>query len=334
MSELSWVVSLFLLCSVAILGSGVRLSRYGDIIATRTGLGGTWVGLLLLATVTSLPELVTGASSVVLFDVPDIAVGDVIGSCLFNLVIFAMLDVRHPVPLSARIHQGHVLTAGFGVVQLGLALVAILGGARMPSILWIGLPSVLFVFVYVLAMRAIFVFERSRITALAEELTGEIRHEDTTLLAASLQYAAAALVLVLAASLLPGVAERLARLGGLDHSFVGSLFVAVSTSLPEVVVAVAAARIGALDMAAANLLGSNLFNIAVLGIDDALYTRGPLLEAIAPGHLLTLGGAIVMTGIAIIGLTVRAQRKRFRLSWDSLAMLAVYVLSLVLLARS
>lgn len=333
MTALAIVVAQFVVCSALIVGAGIRLSRYGDILAEKTGLGTTWVGLLLLATVTSLPELVTGASSVLLFDVPDIAAGDVIGSCLFNLVILAMLDIRHPVPLSARIHQGHVLSAGFGVVQLGLVALAIVAGSHVPVIGWVAVPSLFFVLVYVAAVRMVSAYERGRVAAIADELSGEVRYRDVTLRHAVLQFASAAVVLVAAAGLLPGLAERLSALTGLEQSFVGSMFVAISTSLPEVVVSLAAARIGAVDMAAANLFGSNLFNVAILGLDDVLYVRGSLLAAIQPAHLITLSGAIVMTGIAIIGLTVRARRKRFRLSWDSIAIVVVYVTSLTLLAR-
>ena len=333
MSSLFPALAQFLVCSALILASGVRLSRYGDIIAEKTGLGGTWIGLVLLATVTSLPELVTGASSVLLYDVVDIAAGDVIGSCMFNLAILAMLDVRNPVPLSARIHQGHVLSAGFGIVQLGLLAMALVAGRLVPVIGWVALPSLIFIAVYVFAVRTIFVFERGRITDLAEELTGEIRYRDISLRRAMLWFVAAASVLVGAATLLPGAAERLAHATGLEQSFVGTLFVAASTSLPEVVVSAASVRIGAIDMAAANLFGSNLFNVAVLGVDDLLYVRGPLLADVSRVHLITLSAAIVMTGIAIIGLTYRAKRKRYRLSWDSLASIAVYVTSIVLLSQ-
>jgi len=289
---------------------------------------------MIAATVTSMPELVTGASSVLLFDVPDIAAGDAIGSCLFNLLILAMLDVRHPVPLSARVHQGHVLSAGFGIVQLGLVALALVAGSGAPVIGWFGVSSILFIILYALAVRTIFLSERARISALTEELTGDLRYHELTLRRTVVLFLAAAMVLIGAATLLPGVAEHLADATGLDESFVGSLFVAISTSLPEVVVSIAAARIGALDMAAANLFGSNLFNVAVIGVDDLLYMRGPLLVHVSPTHIITLAGAIIMTGVAIVGLTFRAQRKRLRLSWDALAIVAVYVICLVLLARA
>ena len=331
MSPLLLVIAEFVLATLAILWSGVRLSRYGDIIAEKTGLGGTWIGLILLATVTSLPELVTGVSSVALFDVPNIAAGDAIGSCMANLVILAMLDIRNPEPLTARIHQGHVLSAGFGIVQIGVAALAVLAGVHAPVVGWFGVHSLVFVAIYILAVRTVFVFERSRLQALAEELTGDIRYKEISLRRAVALCAVSSIVLVLAASVLPAIGERLSALTGLEQSFVGTVFVAVSTSLPEVVVSGAALRIGALDMAVANLFGSNLFNIAVLGLDDLVYVRGPLLVDISGGHLITLSAAMVMTGIAVIGVTYRARRKRFRLSWDAMGIVAVYVIALVLL---
>lgn len=329
--DLALTLGQFAICTLLIVLSGVRLSRYGDVIAEKTGMGGTWIGVVLMAAVTSLPELITGASSVVIFDLPDIAAGDVIGSCMFNLLILAFLDFRNPSPLSTSIHQRHVLTAGFGLLLLGLAMMAMLAGARAPAIGWVGLHSVLFIAVYAFAMRTIFVFERAHITQVAEELTGEIRYGAITVRRAVALFAWWASVLVAAAILLPGAAERLAALTGLGHSFVGSLFVAASTSMPEVVVSVAAARMGALDMAAGNLFGSNLFNIAVLGVDDVLYTSAPILAAVSPAHLVTLAAAMTMTAIAIIGLTYRARRKRFRLSWDALAIAVVYLLAIGLL---
>lgn len=331
MMPLVSVASQFAICAAIILWSGVRLSRYGDVIAEKSGLGGTWVGLVMLATVTSLPELVTGASAVLVFDVPDIAAGDAIGSCLFNLVILAMLDLRGEMPLSTRIHQGHVLSAGFGIVLLALVAMAMAAGAKAPSFGWFGLHSLAFLGVYVVAIRALFAFERTRMAQVATALAEESRYQHLTLRRAVLLYTMAAAVLVGAASLLPGIAERLSTVTGLDQSFVGTLFVAVSTSLPEVVVSVAAAGIGALDMAAANLLGSNLFNVVVLAIDDLLFLRGPLLAHVSPAHLVAVLGAVAMTAVAVVGLTFRAGRKRFRLSWDALAMVALYVTSVALL---
>lgn len=74
----------FVAAAAIVLFSGSRLAKYGDIIAEQTGLGKTWIGVLLLAVTTSLPELITGLSSVIIFDVPDIAAGNVLGACVVN----------------------------------------------------------------------------------------------------------------------------------------------------------------------------------------------------------------------------------------------------------
>jgi cation:H+ antiporter len=207
---------------------------------------------------------------------------------------------------------------------------ALVAGPRAPVIGWVGVHSLLFIVGYGFAIRTIFVFERGRTSQLPP--ADEAVQPAMTLRRAVTRYLAAAGVLVVAASLLPGVAEQLAGLTGLEHSFVGTLFVAATTSLPEIVVSMAAMRIGALDMAVANMFGSNLFNVAIVGVDDLLYTRGSLLAAVSPTHTIASTAAITMTGIAVIGLTFRAARKRFRLSWDALAIAAVYGVTVWLLA--
>jgi cation:H+ antiporter len=334
-SEIATVGLLFAACSAVVVATGIRLSRYGDVIAHRTGLGGMWIGVLVMSAVTSLPELVSGASAIVLFQAPEIAVGDVAGSCLFNLAILAFLDFRHPMPLSARIHQGHILVAGFGLVQLGLAALAILAGTRGLAIGWIGVESLLFLAVHLLAIRMMFTAERMRLLSLPAIESGPVRAAaPTTLRVAIALYAVNAVLLMGAAGALSGLAKQLAQITGLAEGFVGSLFLAGATSMPEVVVSVAAARIGAVDLAVGNLFGSNVFNVAILGLDDALFLPGPLLSSVSRVHLVALVSAILMTAIAIIGVTYRAQRKRFRLSWEAAAMLAVYLAGLTLMWRS
>lgn len=333
MSPTAGLTLQFVLCAAVILFAGVRLSRYGEVIARRTGVGGTWFGVVAMSAVTSLPELVTGASSILVFAVADIAAGDVIGSCMVNLVVLALLDVRDPDPLTARVHRGHVLVASFGILLFALAGLAILAGQGMPTIAWFGVHSLLFLAVYALAMHTIFHFEKRRMAEATGE-TAEAKAGEPTLRRAVVLYALNALLLFAAATWLPGVAERFSEETGVAQGFVGTVFVAIATSLPEIVVSVAAARIGALDMAVGNLFGSNLFNIAVLGFDDLLYTRGSLLADVSATHLYGLAGATAMSAVAVIGLTYRAERKRWRLSWGSLAMIVIWGAVLILLSRA
>jgi cation:H+ antiporter len=100
---------------------------------------------------------------------------------------------------------------------------------------------------------------------------------------------------------------------------------AETTGLGQTVVAIAALKIGAVDMAVGNLLGSNLFNIGILALDDLFYPPAPLLAHIAADQIVTAIAAIVMTTIAIIGLTYRIKQKLLLVAWDSLGILIAYI---------
>jgi cation:H+ antiporter len=319
----------FVACAALIAIAGTRLSRYGDVIADKTGLSGAWIGLVLLATVTSLPELVVGASAVTVADVPDIAVGDVMGSCVFNLAILVVVElVAGGESIYRRTSQGQILAAAFGIVLIGFAGVNIVLGSHGVAfpLGHIGAYTPIIVALYVLGVRAVFVYERSGIAAYVEQSAD--RYPQFTLAQAVLRYAAAAIVVLAAGIWLPFAASSLARAMDWQTTFVGTLFVAGATSLPELTVSIASIRMGAVDMAVANLLGSNLFNILVLAVDDVLYRRGPLLAHVSPLHATSALSAMVMTGIVIVGVLYRPRRRLVDpIGWIGFGLLTVYLLN-------
>jgi cation:H+ antiporter len=327
----------FLACAAVIVVAGSWLSRYGDVIADKTGLGGTWIGLALLATVTSLPELVTGVSAVTLADAPNIALGDVLGSCVFNLLLLTILDVlQREESVFSRASRGHILSAGFGVILIGIVGFNLLLGdnpAATFALGHVGAYSLVIVLIYAVAMRTVFRYEQAELQAFVGERAE--RYPDISLRQAAGRYAAAAAVVVGAGLFLPFVAKALAAAMGWHLTFVGTLFVAAATSLPEGVVTVSALRIGALDMAVSNLLGSNLFNILILAIDDAAFLTGPILAHVSPLHGLSALSAIIMTGVVIVGLLYRPRTRLLRFaSWASLMLFSIYLTnSLILYLR-
>jgi cation:H+ antiporter len=127
---------------------------------------------------------------------------------------------------------------------------------------------------------------------------------------------------------LPFVGEALAAQMGWSESFVGTLLVAAATSAPEVAVTIAAVRLGAVDMAIANLLGSNLFNITIIAVDEVFYSNGPILADVSGAHAASAFSAVMMSGLVIVGLVLRPQSRVFRtVSWVSLFLMAVYLLN-------
>jgi len=139
----------FLAAALVIVFAGAHLARYGDVLGEKTGIGRSWVGVVLLAATTSLPELFTGFGATALSALPDIAVGDVLGSCMFNLLILSFMDAIQPEPLSARGHQGHALSIGFGLLLLGIAGFGLLAGGRVPALGWVGMSSPVLIALFV-----------------------------------------------------------------------------------------------------------------------------------------------------------------------------------------
>lgn len=317
----------FAACAAVIAVAGSMLSLQGDIIASKSKLSRSWVGLVLIATATSLPELFTGLSSVTLADAPNIAVGNILGSCLFNLVMVVLLDaLNRDEPFFRLADQGHILSAGFGAILVGFVGASLLIEREVfvPSLWHIGLSTPILMLVYFVATRASFLYQHRHGDVLPEIDP----YPDTTLRRAIRRYVIAAAFVVAAGILLPFVGVRLADSLGLQTTFVGTLLIAAATTLPELVVVIAAYKLGATDLAMASILGSNLFDIFILSIDDLAYNNGPLLATASPTNAVTAFAIVVMTGIVIVGLVYRPRtRLAGTISWTSIALLAVYLLS-------
>jgi cation:H+ antiporter len=287
----------FLAGAGLIILAGTRLSRYADQITVRTGLGGAFVGFILLATVTSLPEMAVSATSILAVGSPDLAVGGLLGSNTFNLAIIVLLDILYRSgPLLQKVYPGHVLSAGLGVMFIGTvsALILFYEHGGVVEVFGVGLSSFVFVAIYVIAVRLIFRYDRRIRPATGEggEKTG----------------------------------EKIAVATGWGESFVGSLFLAAATSLPEAVVSIGALRLGRADMAVSNLLGSNLFNMVTIALCDVLYRPGALLAYVSPAGLMSGLTALVMTGIVITALVYRTGTKSaLRIGAEALALGFVYL---------
>ena len=316
----------FLGAAALIVLTGTRLSRYGDQIAARTGLGGALIGLVLLSTITSLPELVVSTTSAVAIGSPDLAIGGLLGSNTFNLAIIVLLDILYRQgPLLSRVHPGHLLSAGLGVAFIGIVCALILfyehGGHF--EIAGVGLSSFVFVAVYILSARLILLTERRRRRAAAGSQS-EDRPTSSRLV--YWKTGAAAAVIVAAGIWLAKSGEAIAVQTGWGESFVGNLLLAAATSLPEAVVSIGALRLGAVDMAISNLLGSNLFNIAIIAVCDVLYRKGSILAEVSPTGIMAGLTAMAMTGVVIAALVVREDRKTtLRIGSEAAALLLIYV---------
>jgi len=325
----------YLACLAIILFAGTRLARYGDAIAEKTGLGGLWIGLILLAAITSVPELVTSISSVALVGLPDLAMGTLLGSCLFNLTLIALLDfIYRKGPILSHVRLRHIASAAVGIMLLAVAGGTILSGETLSGLklAWIGVPSIIIIIIYMVAIRQLFHFERRHPTPPETSLP---KYAHLPMKTVYFRFSLAALAVIGAGIWVSFVGDDIAGATGWGATFVGSLFLAIFTSMPELVVTIAALRLGATDMAVANILGSNMFNIAIIFAADLFYTGGSVLSSVSNSHLITAAMAITASLLVIIGLRFRRQRKLFRFSsWYSPALIVLYILGAYFLFRA
>jgi cation:H+ antiporter len=314
----------FAVAAAVVAWAGVQLARHGDELAERAGLSRLLVGMLLVATATSLPEIVTDVSAV-LGDAPDLAVGDLFGSSLANMAILAVIDLGHRQQVWPSVEIGHARVASLAI---GLTALAVLGVLSPPgvSLGWVGIDTIVIAGAYVSAVAWM------RRSPLGRHGEGEVvpvptgwsRPSFGELRPVVLRFAGAALVILAAGPVLARSAEEVAAASGLGQTFVGSSLVAVTTSLPELVSSIAAVRIGSYNLAVGNLFGSNAFNMLALVFADVAYLPGPLLSAVDSSQTVAGVGAIVLMSMALAAIVHGAETRARRLEPDAVLLLVAY----------
>ena len=327
----------FIACLAIIIIAGTRLSKYGDIIAEKTGLGHVWVGIVLLATVTSLPEVATGISSVAIVKNPDLAIGDLFGASLINLAIIAVVDALYKKgPILHFLGTGIVLATILSMLLIAAAATAIFlaHGVFNISILgMVGIYSPILLCLYFISQYMLFRFQTRQPESANNANSQGREYSSVSLKRTLLNFIFSAAAIIGAGIWLGFIGDQIADATGLKASFVGTLFLAVSTTAPEMVVSITAARLGALEMAVANVVGSNLFNIGVIiFLNDLFFSGEPILKYVSSGHILTALFALMMSSIVIFGIIFRP--KTWLKSWvgvDTSFIAILYIGALVAL---
>jgi cation:H+ antiporter len=335
-----WIV--FALSGAAIVFAGTKLSLYGDQIAELTKLGRLWIGVVLMAAATSLPELLTTISAAVMH-APDLAAGDLFGAGMANMLTLGVIDLLHRrkrVWQQAALEQ--TLVAGLAMILAGLAAFFVLFRGEM-SHAGIGLGSLVLLLVYVLGMRLVFRQEDVKRRQREQAALAKAESETDNLLAhasrqealkrAGLGFGAATLMLLVAAPFLASSAMNIAEQTGISTGFIGTSLVAIVTTLPELVTSLAAVRLGAFDLAVGNLFGSNAFNMAAFAFVDLAYREGPILSMISSSHALAALWGILLMNVGLMGIIYRVEKRYLFIEPDSFVMILGYVIGLWVLFR-
>ncbi len=319
-------VKFFFSAAIIVLAAN-QLAKYGDIIAVRTKLGGMFIGILLLAGATSLPELLTSANAIQQ-GTPNLAAGNLLGSNSFNMLLLALIDMLFR---NKRILRNaalkHALSGSLAILMIGLVLFFMLAKIDI-SIGWVGVDSLIIIAFYVIAVRLI---QKGSPVPAIQSIETQGDDKKGGLVKGIVGFLLAAVVLVLITPLMVRSANEIADITGLGTTFIGTTLVAIATSLPELVTTLAAVKIGAEDMAIGNLFGSNMFNIFAIGITDIFYTEGNFLSTVNPDFFIVAVTGLVMTCFGLIGNLVKLEKRIWFIEIDALALVLFYLFSTWLL---
>jgi len=329
------IVAIFTISAVFVWMAGTRLAIYGDELSERLHLSREFIGLIFLATVTELPEIVTTATAALSGNAP-LVLGNLFGGITMNTAILAVIDffvVRNALTSWPR-KPNHALLAVLLIVLLALLLAVTFVG-DIVLVLNIGLGAIFLSACYPIVISMLRKFDGKDSWApidLPEDSEQEVgillidNHLEKTSTNTLIFYSVfAALVILIAGVALAITADLIADKSLLGSSFIGVTLLAAATSLPELSTTLAAARIGAYTMAISNIFGSNLIMLALILPSDMAYRDGPILSQADSVAQFSIAIGIVVTAIYVAGILIRRTPTWLGAGLDSWLVSLVYV---------
>ncbi|WP_319370207.1 hypothetical protein [uncultured Ilyobacter sp.] len=318
-------IFVFFVLAYIIIIAGKKLSICGDKIGEEMGLEKSWVGLIMLASITSLPELITSTSSTLIGN-PDMAISNIFGSNLFNIFIIFILDVFFiKNSFSSSVSMKNYLSGFFSILLTIIFLLGFVFGKV--AIFKISLISIILFLLYFVAIKLIYEFEHNYDFNDPEEVNPE-DYIFMSIVQAKKGFIVSGITVIITGIALSYVADRIANTPifgiNLGESFVGVILLALATSLPELTVSVQAIKMGSFNMAAGNILGSNIFNITIVFVADLFYREGTIFESLTEFHIISSVLSLVVLLVFMIGILFRKKKRKI----DSWIIGAVYILAM------
>ncbi len=283
----------YLAVALAVVALSVKASEYIDMLDSRTSLSGAFLGGVLLSAVTSLPELFTSISATLMLDEAGLCIGNILGSNLFNSAAFAAVGFAFAAGFArAKFARGNRIVAAV-VVAIYAAMILNWFNILNFEILTVNVLTLVVVVLYTFGVRYLAGGDSSQKETEVSE--GE---SALSIRAIVVRFVAVALGIVATSIVMTYMTDALAVRYNIGKGLAGALFLGVATSLPELSATVSLYRMRNYDVAAGNIVGSNLFNFVILCVVDVVSLRTRIYDYADPKieHLLTFGllSAIVM----------------------------------------
>ncbi|WAA10096.1 sodium:calcium antiporter [Fervidibacillus albus] len=350
----------FTITAIFIVVLAVFLSILADMIDERSTMK-DFIISFLLGSAAALPELTTSFTSVAISN-PDLAMGNIFGSNLYNIMILAAMDlVFRNRQVFRYAHKENAYNTGLIIVLSGVVALSMVMDFSY-QFYGFGLDMLIVAIVYFIGMRLVskfsvtdlgqrdsYMFDVESVTyqvaagseSEKREWTSEIVEKETvetfdkrmkkrleqySLKGIWVMFFISALLVLVVGSVLTVSADGIAKLSGLGSTFVGSFLLAASTSLPETVAVITSIRLRNYNLAIGAILGSCLFNFINLIITDALY-REPLIFSVTDSHLYTVLASMLLMVVAMYSMLRKKAMNQWTYVIPSLLIVLMYFIS-------
>lgn len=332
------LLAVFLGSAAAIAFAGVKLAHVADELADRTGMGEIIAGAVFVGASTSLPGIITSVTAA-LDGHPQIAIGNALGGLTAQTVFLVVADMAYR---RANLEHAAASVTGLAQATLLLTMLAVpllaMSGPQI-VILHIHPASVALFLIYAFGVRLLVMVKdlpmwhpvETTHTVDEEEQADQMPEDDRSDRALWLAFLLFAGMTAVAGYGIGQSSIGLVEVTGIPETAFGTVFTAVANSLPELVTAVAAVRIGAVNLAVGDVVGGNAFEVLFLAAADMAYLPGSIYAEFTSANVFTASTVVAMTGVLILGMLYRERHGVGNIGWESMTILGLYALSVVVL---
>ncbi len=326
---LSVAILLFIIAAVVIAITGTMLTRSADQLADLTGLGEALLGAIFLGGVTSLPGIVTSVVAA-LENHPQLAVSNAIGGIAVQTLFLSIADLSYR-NINLEHAAASVTNLMQGILLLGLLSLILIGHSGPEVAIFHIHPLSFFIIFFYLGGSALISRAKDMpmwSPRLTRDTVKDIPDNDNikglSLRTVMIKFIFLAMIVAVAGYAVGNTGIIIADKTGLSEGLVGTLFTAVASSLPELIVAIAAVRQGALNLAVGNIIGGNSFDVLFVAFADIAYSPGSILHAIENDQIFFVALTILLTSILILGLLYREKHGIVDIGWESFLIILIY----------
>ena len=320
----------FLIFTLVIRFAGVRLTRLADKLADVTGIGEALFGAVLLGGITSIAGIIASITAAY-NGYGELAVSNAIGGIAAQTTFLAIADISYR-KANLEHASASLQNIMMGALLIG-QLILIVMVASAPGIELTGFhpASILFIVIYIAGIYLISKAKKSKMWTPRKTSQTVVDKKHFADLPKGrqaklwLEFILFSIIVGFSGFIVAHSGIGIAENSGLSETFVGALFTAISTSLPELVVSVAAVKQGSLNLAVGNIIGGNTFDVLFVAFADFAFLQGSIYHVLSGQQIFLIGLTILMTTVLIIGLLFRQKYGPGKIGWESVLILALFI---------